>query len=50
MDFIHDQLVSGRSFLLSHVVGDFNLEGLGIEVKFSLASELLISFLDQTIQ
>ena len=36
MDFMADQLVDGRSFRALNVLDDFNREGLGIEVDFSL--------------
>jgi len=50
MDFMHDQLCDGRSFRLFNVLDDFNREGLGIEVDFSLPSERVIRSLDQIIQ
>ena len=36
MDFMHDQLNDGRGYRLLNVIDDFNREGLGIEVDFSL--------------
>lgn len=36
MDFMADQLADGRSFRTLNVIDDFNREGLGIEVDFSL--------------
>ena len=36
MDFMADQLGDGRPFRLLNVLDDFNREGLGIEVDFSL--------------
>lgn len=49
MDFMHDQLSDGRSIRLFNVIDDFNREGLGIEVDFSLPSERVIRSLDQII-
>ena len=42
MDFMHDQLNDGRSYRLLNVIDDFNREGLGIEVDFSLPAERVI--------
>lgn len=42
MDFMHDQLNNARSYRLLNVIGDFNREGLGIEVDFSLPAERVI--------
>lgn len=50
MDFMHDQLSDGRSFRLLNVIDDFNREGLGIEVDFSLPAERLIRALNQIIE
>lgn len=36
MDFMADRLGDGRAFRLLNVLDDFNREGLGIEVDFSL--------------
>jgi len=36
MDFMADQLADGRTFRALNVLDDFNREGLGIEVGFSL--------------
>ena len=36
MDFVADRLRDGRAFRLLNVLDDFNREGLGIEVDFSL--------------
>lgn len=49
MDFMHDQLVDGRSIRLFNVIDDFNREALGIEVDFSLPSERVIRSLKQII-
>ena len=50
MDFMHDQLSDGRSFRLLNVIDDFNREGLGIEVDFSLPSARVIRTLDRIIE
>jgi putative transposase len=50
MDFMHDQLHSGRSYRLFNVIDDFNREGLGIEIDFSLPAERVIRSLDQIIE
>ena len=47
---MHDQLADGRSIRLFNVVDDFNREGLGIEVDFSLPAERVIRALDQIIE
>ena len=46
MDFMHDQLIDGRSIRLLNVIDDFNREALGIEVDFSLPSERVIRVLE----
>jgi putative transposase len=50
MDFMHDQLIDGRSIRLFNVIDDFNREGLGIEVDFSLPSLRVTRVLDQIIE
>ncbi len=50
MDFMHDQLSDGRSYRLFNVIDDFNREGLGIEVDFSLPGERVIRSLEQIIE
>ncbi len=47
---MHDQLSDGRSFRLFNVIDDFNREGLGIEVDFSLPAERVIRSLNQIIE
>jgi putative transposase len=46
MDFMADRLGDGRQFRLLNVLDDFNREGLGIEVDFSLPAERVIRSLD----
>lgn len=50
MDFILDQLVSGKTFRTFNVIDDYNREGLGIEVNLSLPSVRIIRALEQMIQ
>ncbi len=50
MDFMGDRLDDGRAFRLLNVLDDFNGEGLGIEVDFSLPTERVIRSLDRTIE
>ena len=50
MDFMHDQLADGRRIRLFNVIDDYNREGLGIEVDFSLPSERVIRSLDRIIE
>ncbi len=47
MDFMADRLEDGRQFRLLNVLDDFNREGLGIEVDFSLPAERVIRSLNQ---
>ncbi len=50
MDFMADQLVDGRSFRTLNVIDDFNREGLGIEVDFSLPAERVVRSLNRIIE
>ena len=50
MDFMHDQVSDGRTYRLFNVIDDFNREGLGIEVDFSLPTGRVIRSLDQIIE
>lgn len=50
MDFMHDQLIDGRSYRLFNVIDDFNREGLAIEVDFSLPASRVIRTLNQVIE
>ena len=43
MDFMSDQLVSGKAFRTFNVMDDYNREGLGIEVDTSLPSARVLS-------
>lgn len=49
MDFMSDQLISGRYFRTFNVLDDFNREGLGIEVDLSLPAERVVRALEQII-
>ncbi|RJG05268.1 IS3 family transposase [Noviherbaspirillum cavernae] len=50
MDFMHDQLLDGRSIRLFNVIDDFNREGLGIEIDFLLPSERVIRTLERIME
>jgi putative transposase len=50
MDFMADRLADGRAFRLLNVLDDFNREGLGIEVDFSLPAERVIRSLNNIIE
>ncbi|TCV71727.1 hypothetical protein EDE11_1561, partial [Methylomonas methanica] len=50
MDFMHDQLADGRAFRLLNVIDDFNREGLGVEVDFSLPALRVTRTLDRIIE
>jgi putative transposase len=50
MDFMADRLGDGRAFRLLNVLDDFNREGLGIEVDFSLPAERVIRSLERIIE
>ena len=50
MDFMHDRLGDGRSFRTFNVIDDYNREGLGIEVDFSLPAARVIRSLEQIIE
>ena len=45
-----DQLADGRKFRTLNVLDDFNREGLGIEVDFSLPAERVVRSLNQIIE
>ena len=50
MDFMPDQLVSGKTICTFNVIDNYNREGLGIEVDLSLPSVGVIRALEQMIQ
>jgi len=50
MDFMADRLGDGRAFRLLNVLDDFNREGLGIEVDFSLPAERVVRSLNRIIE
>ncbi len=50
MDFMADQLTNGRKIRTFNVLDDFNREGLGIEVDFSLPAKRVKRALDQIIE
>ena len=50
MDFMSDQLASGKRFRTFNVMDDYNREGLGIEVDTSLPSARVTRALDQIIE
>ena len=50
IDFMSDSLANGRSFRTLNVIDDFNREGLGIEVDFSLSSKRVTRTLDRIIE
>lgn len=50
MDFMSDSLIDGRGLRTFNVMDDFNREGLGIEVDFSLPSARVIRSLEQIIE
>ena len=50
MDFMQDQLADGRKFRTLNVLDDYNREGLGIEVDFSLPAVRVVRSLNQIIE
>ena len=50
MDFMADRLGDGRAIRLLNVLDDYNREGLGIEVDFSLPAERVTRSLDNIIE
>ena len=50
MDFMSDKLMNGKPLRTFNVLGDFNREGLGIDVDLSLPSARVQRSLDQIIE
>ena len=50
MDFMQDQLADGRKFRTLNVLDDYNREGFGIEVDYSLPAVRVIGSLNQIIE
>ncbi len=50
VDFMSDALNDGRKFRTFNVLDDYNREGLGIEVDFSLPSQRVIRTLERIIE
>ncbi len=50
MDFMHDQLSDGRCVRLFNVIDNFNREGLGIEIDFSLPAQRVVRSLENIIE
>ena len=50
MDFMNDSLDDGRHFRTFNELDDYNREGLGIEVDFSLPSGRVIRSLERIIE
>ena len=50
MDFMADRLGDGRAFRVLNVLDDYNREGLGIEVDFSLPAERVTRILENIIE
>jgi putative transposase len=50
IDFMSDSLIDCRQFRTFNVLDDYNREGLGIEVDFSLPGERIVRALDRIIE
>lgn len=50
MDFMADELSNGKSIRLLNIMDDYNREGLGIEIDFSLPSQRVIRTLEQIME
>lgn len=47
MDFVHDNLVSGRKFRTLNVIDDFTSESLAIEIDSTLSSQRVIRVIER---
>ncbi len=50
MDCTEDQLAAGRSIRILNILDDFNHEGLGIDVDFSLTDESTVRSLNRIVE
>ena len=50
MDFMQDELSNGKRIRLLNIMDDYNREGLGIEIDFSLPSQRVIRALEQIME
>jgi putative transposase len=50
MDFMQDQLSNGKSIRLLNIMDDYNREGPGMEIDFSLPSQRVIRSLEQIME
>lgn len=50
MDFMHDSLMSGRSFRTLNILDDFNREALWVDVDTALPAERVVRVLDMLAQ
>ena len=50
IDFMHDSLSNGRAFRTFNVIDDYNREGLGIEVDYSLPAQRVVRTLNRIIE
>ena len=46
-DFMSDSLITGKAFRTLNILDDYNREGLGIEIDFSLSSQRVTRTLDR---
>lgn len=50
LDFMSDSLVDGRKFRTLNVLDDYNREGLGIDVDYSLPAQRVTRLLDRLVE